>query len=350
MNKKLLAGGAVTLLAGAGIYGFIKSRNGKSQTDQVWTAADIPDLTGKIIIVTGANSGIGYESAKEFARKGAQTILACRSMDKAQAALDRIQAEIPGAPAEIMQLDLASLASVHQFATEFKAKYDRLDILVNNAGIMWAPYSLTEDGFESHFATNHLGHFALTGLLLDLLLKTPGARVVTVSSSGHRTGTMDFDNLLFENGQGYGRQWAYGRSKLANLLFTYELQRRFEATGAGALATAAHPGGTNTNLTRYLDDRWYMKASRPLVEWFTQDAAMGALPTIRAAVDPLAKGGDYYGPGGFMEQRGYPVLVESSKASHNVADAQELWQVSEELTSVHYDFLLDKVGEDVSIA
>jgi NAD(P)-dependent dehydrogenase (short-subunit alcohol dehydrogenase family) len=350
MNRKVLAGGAVTLLAGIGIYGFIKSQNGGSQDDTAWTAADIPDLTGKVMIVTGANSGIGYETAREFARKGAQTILACRSMDRAQAALDQIQAEIPDAPAEIMQLDLASLASVRQFADEFKAKYERLDVLVNNAGIMWAPYGLTEDGFEKHFGTNHLGHFALTGLLLDLLLKTPGARVVTVSSTGHRTGTMDFDNLMFEDGQGYGRQWAYGRSKLANLLFTYELQRRFEATGADALATAAHPGGTDTNLTRYVEDRWYVKAAQPLVERFTQDAAMGALPTIRAAVDPQAEGGDYYGPGGFMEQRGYPVLVESSGASHDVADAKKLWQVSEELTGVHYDFNLDKVGEAASIA
>lgn len=350
MNKKLLAGGAVTLLAGIGIYSYIKSQNGKSQDDEIWTAADMPDLTGRVIIVTGANSGIGYEAAKEFARKGAQTILACRNMDKAQTALDQIRAEIPSAPAEIIQLDLASLASVHQFVAVFKAKYDRLDVLVNNAGIMWAPYGLTEDGFEKHFGTNHLGHFALTGLLLDLLLKTPGSRVVTVSSTGHRTGIVDFDNLMFENGQGYGRQWAYGRSKLANLLFTYELQRRFEEIGADAIATAAHPGGTNTNLTRYLDDRWYMKAVQPLVERFAQSAAMGALPTIRAAIDPQAKGGNYYGPGSFMEQRGYPVLVQSSKASHNVADARKLWEVSEELTGVHYDFRLDKASVGDSIA
>ena len=337
MTKKVLIGGAVTVLAGIGIYKYLNSRNGESKQKEIWTTADMSDLSGKVIIVTGANSGIGYEAAKEFARKGAQTILACRSMDKAEVALTEIQAEIPGAPTEIMQLDLASLASVHQFAAEFKAKYERLDVLVNNAGIMWAPYGLTENGFESQFGTNHLGHFALTGLLINLLLSTPGSRVVNVSSIGHRTGNMDFDNLMFTNGQGYSRHGAYGRSKLANLLFTYELQRRYETIGADAIATAAHPGGSNTNLGRHVEDRWFMKASRPFMDRLVQGADMGALPTIRAAVDPQAKGGDYYGPGGFMEQGGYPVLVQSSKASHDLADAQKLWQISEELTGVTFD-------------
>jgi NAD(P)-dependent dehydrogenase (short-subunit alcohol dehydrogenase family) len=336
MYKKLILGGAAAVVAGIGIYKFISSQNGKSEPKENWTTADIPDLTGKVIIVTGANSGIGYEAAKEFAHKGARTILACRSMDKAQAALGQIQAEIPSAPAEIMQLDLASLASVHRFAEEFKAKYDRLDVLVNNAGIMWVPYGLTEDGFEQHFGTNHLGHFALTGLLINLLLETPGSRVVNVSSTGHRSGNIDFEDLMYEGGRGYRRQRVYGRSKLANLLFTYELQRRFEAIGADAMATAAHPGGTNTNLARHVEDRWYFKALRPLFERMAQEADMGALPTIRAAVDPNAKGGNYYGPSGFMEQGGYPVLVQSRKASHNVADAQRLWQVSEELTGVDF--------------
>ena len=224
-----------------------------------WTQEDIPDLTGKVIIVTGANCGIGYEAAKEFARKGAQTILACRSMAKAQTAEDQILAEIPNAEVEIMQLDLASQTSVHQFADEFEEKYDRLDVLVNNAGIIWTPYTKTEDGFESQFGTNHLGHFALTGLLMDHLLKTPGSRVVNVSSVGHRSGKMDFDNLMFEDGKGYSRHGAYGRSKLANLLFTYELQRKFETISADTIATAAHPGGSNTNLGRHVEHRWYMR-------------------------------------------------------------------------------------------
>jgi NAD(P)-dependent dehydrogenase (short-subunit alcohol dehydrogenase family) len=303
-----------------------------------WTQADIPDLRGKVIIVTGANSGIGYEAAKEFTRKGAQTILACRSVEKGQAALDQIKQEIPQSLVELMTLDLANLPSVTKFADVFKAKYDRLDILVNNAGIMWVPYGKTEDGFERHFGVNHLGHFALTGLLIDVLLKTPGSRVVTVSSTGHRSGEMDFDDLMFEGGRGYRRQRVYGRSKLANLLFTYELQRRFEATNADVIATAAHPGGSNTNLARHIEDIWYFRALRPVLERMMQDADMGALPTLRAAVDPAASGGEYYGPGGFMEQTGYPVIVQSSDASHNLADARRLWEISEKLTGVHYNW------------
>jgi NAD(P)-dependent dehydrogenase (short-subunit alcohol dehydrogenase family) len=303
-----------------------------------WTQADIPNLDGKVIIVTGSNCGIGYETAKEFARKGARTILACRSLEKAQEAADLIKQEIIDAQVEIMLLDLDSLASVREFAQAFKSRYDRLDILVNNAGIMWVPYGKTEDGFERHFGVNHLGHFALTGLLIDVLLKTPGSRVVTVSSVGHRTGTMDFDDLMYEGGKGYRRQQVYGRSKLANLLFTYELQRRFEAMNADVIATAAHPGGSNTNLARHIEDVWYFRALRPVQERMMQGADMGALPTLRAAVDPTASGGEYYGPGGFMEQTGYPVIVQSNNASHNIADARRLWEISEQLTGIHYNW------------
>ena len=301
-----------------------------------WTIENIPDLNGKVIIVTGANCGIGFETAKEFARKCAHTILACRNLEKGEAALADIKKEIPNASAEVIQLDLSSLASVQQFAEDFKAKYKRLDILVNNAGVMYVPYGKTEDGFERHFGTNHLGHFALTGLLVDLLLKTPNARVVTVSSVGHRSGEMDFDDLMFEGGRGYRGQRVYGRSKLANLLFTYELQRRFEAVGASVIATAAHPGGSNTNLARHVEDNWYFRLMRPLYSIVAQSAAMGALPTLRAAVDPDAKGGDYFGPDGFMESTGYPVLVQSNETSHNVEDAHKLWEVSEELTGIRY--------------
>ena len=296
----------------------------------------MPDLTGKVIIVTGANSGIGFEAAKEFARKGATTILACRSKDKAEAALAEIMTEIPNANAEIMLLDLASQASVHQLADTFKAKYDQLDVLVNNAGIMMVPYGTTEDGFERQFGTNHLGHFALTGLLFDRLVNTAGSRVVNVSSSGHRFGNMDFDDLMFEGGEGYTPMGAYGRSKLANLLFTYELQRRFEVVGTDAMATAAHPGISQTNLTAHMEDRWYFKLLMPLMPLMLQSAAMGALPTIRAAVDPTVKGGQYFGPDGPREQRGYPVTVESNDASRNEADARQLWQVSEQLTGVQF--------------
>ena len=303
-----------------------------------WTTENIPDLSGKVVIVTGGNSGIGYEAAKEFARKGAQTILACRSMDKAQAALNTLKAEIPNAPANIMQLDLASLASVRQFAAAFKEQYDRLDILVNNAGIMAVPYGTTEDGFEKQLGTNHLGHYALTGLLLDVLKQTPGARVVSISSTAHRTGNMNFDNLMYENGTDYTAFGAYGRSKLANLLFTSELQKQFQAHGVDATALAAHPGGSNTNLQEDVGDRWYFRMLMPVLRAVMQSAAMGALPTLRAAVDPSATGGEYYGPSGLMEMRGYPVAVGSSDAAKSAADAQKLWDVSQELTGVSYQF------------
>jgi len=299
-----------------------------------WTTSAIPDLTGNVIIVTGANSGIGYEAALELARKGGHTILACRSIDKAQTALSQIQAQVPNASVEIMQLDLASQASIRAFAAAFNARYDRLDRLINNAGIMMVPYGTTDDGFERQFGTNHLGHFALTGLLIDRILATPGARVVNISSGAHRMGSMDFDNLMYAGGKGYAPGQAYGRSKLANLLFTYELQRRFEAIGADARATAAHPGGSNTNLANHMEDRLLFRLARPLLAIIMQSAAMGALPTLRAAADPQAVGGAYFGPGGFSEMRGYPVIVESSAAAHDAAAARRLWSVSEELTGV----------------
>lgn len=302
-----------------------------------WTTDDIPNLTGKVAIVTGANSGLGLETAKEFARKGALTILACRSMDKAQTALAAIHSGIPDAQVDLMSLDLASLASVRTFADAFKDTYQRLDILANNAGIMMVPYGKTEDGYERQVGTNHLGHFALTGLLFDLLTKTPGARVVNVSSSGHRMGKMDFGNLLYENGDKYTPSGAYGRSKLANLLFTRELQRRFETQGIDAMALAAHPGGSDTNLGNHLEGSFWFKLLRPLMERMIQNAAMGALPTIRSAVDQNAKGGEYYGPDGFMEMSGYPVLVKPNKAAQSNADARRLWEMSEELTGVHYE-------------
>ena len=350
MNKKTIFSGAVAVLAGIGAYKFIaQQKNNRKNMRDNWTTADMPDLTGKVIIVTGANSGIGFEAAKEFARKGAQTILACRNLDKAQAALAEIQAEIPSAQVELMQLDLASQASVRQFAGEFKASHDQLDVLVNNAGIMMVPYGTTEDDFERQLGTNHLGHFAVTGLLIDWLLKTPGSRVVNISSRAHRSGSVDFDNLMYQGGNDYSSQAAYGRSKLANLLFTYELQRRFEAIDAAAIAVAAHPGISSTNLADHMLDKWYLKMADPLMEVMLQSAAMGALPTIRAAVDPDVKGGDYYGPHGFKSISGYPVLMESSDASHNAADAKKLWQVSEDLTGVNFG-PLDESANNLSAA
>jgi NAD(P)-dependent dehydrogenase (short-subunit alcohol dehydrogenase family) len=340
MNKKLIFGGAAAALAGVSLYRLLTpAEDIYDGPVGAWTAVAIPDLTGKVIIVTGGNSGIGFEAAKEFARKGAHVILACRNMQKAGEARDEILAEIPGASVESMHLDLADLASVRQFAADFKAGHDRLDILVNNAGIMMVPYSRTEDGFESQFGVNHLAHFALTGLLLDTLLATPGARVVTISSNAHQRGEMDFDDLGFQNGLTYDRSAAYNRSKLANLLFTEELQRRFSESGADVIAVAAHPGVSSTHLADHLIPAPVADFAAPLAGKIFQSAAMGALPTLRAAVDPFARGGDYYGPYGFGSFRGYPVKVTPSTAAQDADDARRLWDISEDLTGVTYDAL-----------
>ena len=294
-----------------------------------WAAENIPDLTDIIVIVTGANSGIGYEMARALARKQATVILACRNKDKGQAAERQIAQEYPGAKAELGLLDLSNLALVRRFAGEFTRHYDRLDILINNAGIMRTPFGKTTDGFELQFGVNHLGHFALTGLLLDLIVRTPQARVVTVSSGGHRFGKIDFDNLNAD--KGYDAGAAYGQSKLANLLFTYELHRRFKGAGVDAIAAAAHPGWTaGTNLAVH----WRML--RLLNPFVGQKPSMGALPALYAATAPDVQGGDYYGPDGWQELRGYPTKVRSSDRSYDPAVAAKLWIISEELTGVRY--------------
>ena len=293
-----------------------------------WSAEDIPDQTGKVAIVTGANTGIGYEIARALARKKAFVILACRNSTKGEAALHRILREQSAAKIGFMRLDLADLSSVHGFARDFAAHQDRVDILVNCAGVMATPFAKTEDGFELQFGTNHLGHFALTGLLLKLILCTPQARVVTMSSGGHRFGRMEFDNL---NGQkGYDPQAAYAQSKLANLLFTYELQRRLAALRQDAIAVAAHPGWTRTELAIH----WQMV--RVVSRFIGQTAEMGALPALYAATATDVQGGDYYGPEGWLGVRGYPAKTRSSERSYDLETAARLWSVSEELTEVHY--------------
>lgn len=301
-----------------------------------WKADQIPELRGKVVIVTGANTGIGFQAALEFARKGAECILACRNEKKGLAAVSNIKKRFPEARARFLQLDLGSIKSVHLFAEMFGKQYSRLDILLNNAGIIWYPYRTTEDGFESQIGINHLGHFALTGLLLDLIEKTKGARVVLVSSIGHRMGRMDFDNFLFEGGKGYSRSGAYGRSKLANLLYAYELNRRFRKAKVHAIAVAAHPGYSYTDFGRRSLFRSLRFIFYPLIALITQSSSKGALTSLRAAVDPDVKGGDYFGPGGKGERKGYPVKVESNEASHNVEDARKLWEISEELTGIKY--------------
>lgn len=298
-----------------------------------WTAADIPDQSGRVAVITGANTGLGYETAAALAGHGARVVLAVRNLDKGKDAAARITAASPGADVVLAELDLTSLDSVRAAADQLKSAYDRIDLLINNAGVMYTPKETTKDGFEMQFGTNHLGHFALTGLLLDRLLPVPGSRVVTVSSMGHRIlADIHFDDLQWE--RRYNRVAAYGQAKLANLLFTYELQRRLAPHGT-TIAAAAHPGGSNTELGRYTPT-----AVRPLVNVFfnviAQDAAMGALPTLRAATDPGVLGGQYYGPDGFAETRGHPKLVSSSAKSHDAELQRRLWAVSEELTGVVY--------------
>lgn len=292
-----------------------------------WTNSNIPDQTGRLVIVTGANSGIGYETAKALAAKNATVIVASRNAQKGEAAVDTINAKNGTSNARFMSLDLASLASVRTFAGQFKTHYDRLDVLINNAGVMMPPYGLTEDGFELQFGINHLGHFALTGLLIDRILQTNNSRVVTVSSSAHNWGQVNFDDLNSE--QKYDKVRAYGQSKIANLYFTYELQRKLTAAGAHTIATAAHPGWTATNLQRHAG---LFRFFNPI---FGQKMDMGALPTLMAAVGP-AKGADYFGPGGFMEARGYPKKVHSNELSHDKDIAARLWSISEELSGVKF--------------
>ncbi len=301
-----------------------------------WTAADIPDLAGHTAVITGANAGIGFETARVLAGRGAVVVLACRNFGQARRAADRIAAGDRQARTGIVRLDLASLASVREAAEEIRSTYPRVDLLINNAGVMEVPYERTEDGFELTFATNHLGHFALTGLLLDRLIATGGSRVVTMSSMGHEWGVMNFDDLQAEHG--YKPDDAYGQSKLANLLFTYELDRRLRAAAAPTQALGAHPGVVYTGLFRTrsrLNKTLLSPWMRPINFWAVQNVHKGALPMLRAATDPAASGGEYYGPHR-KHDTGYPVVVESTPRSHDMADQARLWDVSEQLTGVRY--------------
>ncbi len=297
-----------------------------------WTTSDIPDQTGRTAVITGANTGLGYETAKALAAKGAHVVLAVRNTDKGNEAAARIGDASPGASVGVQKLDLTSLDSIRHAAEELRSRHDTIDLLINNAGVMFTPKSTTADGFELQFGTNHLGHFAFTGLLLDRVLAAAGSRVVTVSSVGHRFARngIRFDDLQWQ--KDYSRVGAYGQAKLANLLFTYELQRRLQ--GTDTIAAAAHPGGSRTELTRNLPP--LIGAATKLAEPLFQSADMGALPQLRAATDPSVIGGQYFGPDGFGEQRGYPVVVASSRASHDVDAQHRLWTISEELTGVTF--------------
>ncbi|MFG1826038.1 oxidoreductase [Microbispora bryophytorum] len=306
-------------------------------TLQRWTSADIPDQRGRTALITGANTGLGFETAKLLAERGASVIMACRNADKAAGAAARITASVPDAAVSTLRLDLASLASVREAAERIRADHSRLDLLINNAGGIRPRYAVTGDGFESTFATNHLGPFAFTGLVLDLLLAVPGSRVVTVSSIGHRRGAIDFDDLHFAHGYRYTH--AYFQSKLANLMFTYELDRRLSATGVSTVAVAAHPGNARTEFGREmpLPVRVLMRPRlRLLTWWLMQSPQKAALATVRAAVDPDVRGGEYYGPPGRAQYTGYPTRVTSTPLSHDAAAQRRLWEESERLTGVAY--------------
>ena len=293
-----------------------------------WRATDIPDQSGRLAVVTGANSGIGLETARELARKGARVAMACRSETKARAAQAVIMEEIPDARIDLWPLDLSSLESIRSFAKAFHEKHETLDLLINNAGVMIPPFGRTADGFEIQFGTNHLGHFALTAQLIDLLLPTAGSRVVTVSSIAHRFGRIRFDNLNAE--RGYSASLAYAQSKLANLSFALELHRRLEERGQKTLSVAAHPGWTATNLQ---DNSAF---ARFFSKHLAQSATRGALPTLRAATAPNAQGGHYYGPRGWFEMQGSPIVAYTTRRARDPATAKTLWTVSEELTGVRF--------------
>lgn len=298
-----------------------------------WTWAQVPDQTGRVAVVTGATSGTGYEAARILAACRATVVLACRNLPKAEEAAQRIRVLHPGARVEVQGLDLASLASVRQAAADLLGRFDRLDLLLNNAGVMVPPYGKTEDGFELQLGTNHFGPFALTGLLMERLLATPGSRVATMSSNAHRMGRIYADDLNFERGY---RAWAaYGQSKLANLLFAYELDRRLAAAGAATRSVAAHPGWARTELQRHAGWISWLRVLG-LESLLSQDAFGGAQPLLRAATDPAVKGGEYFGPSGFQEMKGAPVPVQSDARSRDEGLQRWMWRLSEQSTGVVY--------------
>ena len=307
-----------------------------------WAATDIADQSGRTAVVTGANSGIGLVAARELARAGAHVVLACRDEGRGKAALESIERAASGASTELLQLDLADLSSVRALAGVLVARPEAVDVLVNNAGVMAIPRRTTPDGFEMQLATNHLGPFALTGLLVPALLRGASPRVVTVSSGMHRVGRIDFDDLQGEHR--YGRWSAYAQTKLANLLFMFELQRRADAADAPIRSVAAHPGYARTNLQfagpRMDGSKLEELIARGANSVFGQSGEQGALPSLYAATVPDLPGGAYVGPDGLFEQRGHPKLVRSTAAARDPDAARRLWELSEELTGVRYDFVV----------
>lgn len=294
-----------------------------------WDASYIPDQKGRVVVITGASSGLGKEAARVLARKNATIVMAVRNVKKGENAANEIYRDNPNAGILVRELNLASLISVKQFAEDFIVHHERLDILINNAGVMICPYSKTEEGFEIQIGTNHLGHFALTGHLIPLLRKTNGSRLVITSSLNHRAGNIDFSDLHWEKRK-YKTMQAYADSKIANLYFTYHLARKYQNDANAPKVTVAHPGWTSTELQRHSGMAGFLN------RFFAQDLEHGVLPTLRAAVDPNAESGDYFGPSRFFELHGPPTRVTSSKRSHDREAAQKLWDISENLTGVTF--------------
>ena len=292
-----------------------------------WGLADVPDLTGKTVVVTGANAGIGYATAVVLARKGASVVLGCRDAQKGEKALLRLRSEVKDCVASLVALDLASLESIRDCSVTLQRQLERIDVLVNNAGVMMPPLGRTADGFETQFGTNVLGHYALTGRLLPLLRAAPAARVVTLGSVAHWRGKIDFADLNAE--RTYDAWKAYAQSKLANIVYAYELQRRCSGRALTISSLAAHPGGTQSDLGRH---RLLLRLLSPLA----QSVQMGALPSVRAAVDPQARGGEYYGPSGLLTFSGPPARQRSSAASQDETLGRELWRVCGEMTGIRY--------------
>lgn len=296
-----------------------------------WTDENIANQKGRVAIVTGSSSGIGFEAARVLAGKEATVIIAVRNREKGEKAVEKIRSEFKDADLQILELDLADLKSVKNFAAEFRKKFARLDLLINNAGVMIPPYSKTADGFELQFGTNHLGHFALTGHLLDILTATENSRVVNVSSNAHKTGNINFDDLTWEN-RSYSSWRAYGDSKIANIYFTRELNKKLKEKKLGTTAMSAHPGWTATELQRHSGFIDFLN------NIFAQNIKMGALPTLRAAFEEDAEGGEYFGPEGFLEMWGYPVKTAPNDLAKDEKIAERLWEVSEDLTGVKFKF------------
>lgn len=304
-----------------------------------WSWEKMPELNGKLVVITGANAGLGFETTRMLTARGARVVMGCRSVDKAEEAQAKIKAEFPYARLEFIPLDLANLASIRKFAEKFHTVYDRLDVLVNNAGVMAIPFKKTTDGFEMQFGTNHLGHFALTAQLFPLIAKTPQSRIVQVSSNAHKFGKMRFEDPNFS--VGYEKWQAYGQSKLANLLFMRELSRRLQARKYDIKSVAAHPGYADTDLQmlgpRLEGSKLAEKAMAIGNKYFAQPAQMGALPIAYAASMPDVLCGEYFGPSGFLEFKGFPKRAEMTKRALNTADSERLWDLSLELTGVKFN-------------